>query len=81
MPRKHYLIETEDEAEEGEISLCLLLIFIMSFTSESVQDLPKMKSKTQIVGKFATKQTNYSNSTTLAAILMVATDAVMGRAQ
>ena len=38
MPGKHYLIETEDDAEEGDGDICLflLLIFIMSFTSESV---------------------------------------------
>ena len=42
MPRKHYLIETEDDAEEGDgdICLCLRFIFIMSFTSESVKELP-----------------------------------------
>ena len=42
MPGKHYLIETEDDAEEGDGDICLflLLIFIMSFTSESVKELP-----------------------------------------
>ena len=31
MPGKHYLIETEDDAEEGEICLCLLFYFYHEF--------------------------------------------------